>query len=117
MKILVAGDLLPFGRVADLFDQKEYEQVLGQVQGCIKGADYSIVNFECPICKGDEQPIKKCGPNHKCTESAIGAIQYAGFHCVTLANNHFRDFDNKGCYHNLNIIPTFFWMPFYKVAA
>lgn len=104
MKILVAGDLLPFGRVANLFDQKRYEEVLGQVRGIIKSADYSIVNFECPICKGGEAPIEKLGPCHKCTDSVIGAIQYAGFCGVTLANNHFRDFGDKGCENTLRLL-------------
>ncbi len=104
MKILVAGDLLPYGRVADLFDQKKYEEVLGQVQGTIKNADYSIVNFECPICKGGELPIEKRGACHKCTDSVIGAIQYAGFNGVTLANNHFRDFGDKGCENTLRLL-------------
>ena len=96
MKIVVAGDLLPFGRVADLFDQKQYEIVFGQVREHIKEADYSIVNLECPICNGGEIPIEKFGPSHKCSDSVIGAILYAGFDCVTLANNHFRDYGDKG---------------------
>nr|MCR4919109.1 CapA family protein [Prevotella sp.] len=103
MKILVAGDLLPFGRVAELFDQKRFEEVLGQVQGRIKKADYSLVNFECPICIGDETPIEKQGPNHKCSDSVIGALLYAGFNGVTLANNHFRDFGNIGCENTLRL--------------
>jgi len=106
MRILVAGDLLPYGRVARLFDKKKYEEVLCQVRGCIKGADYSVANFECPICKGEERPIEKCGPNHKCTDSVIGAIQYAGFCCVTLANNHFRDYGDKGCENTLRLLNT-----------
>ena len=104
MKIMIAGDLLPFGRVASLFEQKRYEEVLGQIRGSIKGADYSIVNFECPICKGEEAPIEKLGPCHKCTDSVIGAIQYAGFNGVTLANNHFRDFGDKGCENTLRLL-------------
>lgn len=104
MKIIVAGDLLPFGRVADLFDQKKYEEVLGQVQGRIIEADYSIVNFECPICTEGETPIEKQGPNHKCSDSVIGAIQYAGFKGVTLANNHFRDFGDEGCRNTLRLL-------------
>lgn len=104
MKIVIAGDLLPFGRVADLFDQKKYEEVLGQVRGRIKDADYSIVNFECPICTGAKKPIEKVGPNHKCSDSVIGAIQYAGFSGVTLANNHFRDFGDEGCENTLQLL-------------
>lgn len=104
MKILVAGDLLPFGRVAELFDQNKYVEVFGQVQGCIKEADYSIVNFECPICTGGETPIEKQGPNHKCSDSVIGAILYTGFNGVTLANNHFRDFGDKGCENTFRLL-------------
>lgn len=101
MKILVAGDLLPYDRVANLFDQGKYEKVFGQIRDFIKQTDYSIANFECPICKGGEKPIKKCGPSHYCGESVIGAIQYAGFDCVTLANNHFRDFGDEGCLNTM----------------
>ena len=101
MKLLIAGDLLPYDRVAKLFDSKQYETVLGQVKQLVTKVDYSIVNFECPICVGNEKPIEKLGPIHKCSKSVIGALQYAGFKCVTLANNHFRDLGDEGCLNTL----------------
>lgn len=101
MKILIAGDLLPFDRVVKLFDQKQYDKVFGQIKQTITSADYSIVNFECPVCKDGEKAIEKLGPSHKCSNSVIGAIQFAGFKCVTLANNHFRDFGDDGCQNTL----------------
>ena len=101
MKVLIAGDLLPYDRVARLFESERYDTVFGQIRERIADADYAIVNFECPICRGDEKAIEKLGPSHKCTNSVIGAIKYAGFDCVTLANNHFRDFGDEGCLNTL----------------
>ena len=89
MKILVAGDFCPYYRVAELFEKGEFDAVLQDVKPITDKADYSIVNLECPVCYGDEKPIEKCGSNLKCTEKGIEAIKWAGFDCVTLANNHF----------------------------
>ncbi len=104
MNILIAGDFCPQNRVASLFDNDKYDCVLGEVQTIIQEADYSIVNFECPVCYGDEKPISKCGPNLSCSEKGIEAIKWTGFDCVTLANNHFRDFGDKGCENTLRLL-------------
>ncbi len=61
MKVLVAGDFCPQNRVAALFDKGNYASVLGEVKPIIEQADYSIVNFECPVTKGSEKPIEKQG--------------------------------------------------------
>lgn len=102
MNILVAGDFCPMHRVAECFDRGEYDYVLGQVSQEIRAADYSIVNFECPICHGGEQRIRKCGPNLKCGTSGLEAVKWAGFSCVTLANNHFLDYGEAGVNHTLD---------------
>ena len=96
MKILIAGDFCPQQRVAELFDNGDFVSVLGDVKPIIEQTDYSIINFECPICKGDEKPISKQGRNLKCTEKGIEAVKWCGFNCVTLANNHFLDFGEEG---------------------
>lgn len=96
MKILVAGDFCPSDRVATLISDRDYSFLDG-VKDIIKGVDYSIVNFECPIVVGDIEPIRKCGPALRTERNAIDAIKYAGFDLVTLANNHFRDFGDNGC--------------------
>lgn len=103
MKILIAGDFCPRYRVADKFEQGEYEYVLGEIKDIIVDADYSIVNLECPAIKGGEVPIEKCGPNLQCSEKGIEAVKWAGFDCVTLANNHFLDFGKEGVEHTLEI--------------
>ena len=96
MKILIAGDFCPRDRVAEAFEREEYASVLSGVRDVIGKADYSIVNFECPVVTGKARPIEKQGPNLKCTPKGTEAIKYAGFSCVTLANNHFLDFGDEG---------------------
>lgn len=107
MKILVAGDFCPRQRVADRLKLGDFESVLGEVKPIIKEADYSIVNFECPICKGRESPIDKCGPNLSCSEYGIKAAQWVGFKCLTLANNHFFDFGEEGVSNTLEACRTY----------
>lgn len=89
MKILIAGDFCPRDRVAALFEKGDFASVLGEVKEVVSHADYSIVNFECPVIKGGVKPIEKLGPNLQCSEKGMEAIKWAGFDCVTLANNHF----------------------------
>lgn len=101
MKILIAGDFCPRYRVAEKFEKGDYESILGEVKEIISDADYSIVNFECPVTKGGEKPIEKCGPNLQCSEKGIEAVKWVGIDCVTLANNHFLDYGKEGVEHTL----------------
>lgn len=96
MNVLIAGDFCPIDRVAKLLDECNFDHVLGNVKQIVSEADYSIVNFECSVTNGNEKPISKLGPNLRCSEKGIEAVKWAGFNCVTLANNHFYDFGNEG---------------------
>ena len=96
MRILVAGDFCPSYRVIEKFENGNYPQVLGEVKPLLEQANYSIVNFECPVCYGGEIPIEKCGPNLRCTERGVESLKWVGFDCVTLANNHFLDYGEEG---------------------
>lgn len=96
MKVLIAGDFCPRDRVAQLFEKKNYGAVLDEVRRITSSADYSIVNFECPVVTGDAKSIEKQGPSLKCTPRGVEAVKYAGFDCVTLANNHFLDYGKEG---------------------
>ena len=96
MKILIAGDFCPMERVASLLDSGNYAPVFDDVKNVIFSAYYSVVNFECPVVPENAKPIVKLGPNLKCTEKGLEAVKWAGFDCVTLANNHFYDFGDEG---------------------
>lgn len=107
MKILVAGDFCPQQRVASLFGQSDYASVLGGVKPIVISADYAIVNLECPVIHGGELPLEKCGPNLSCSIKGIEALQWVGFDCVTLANNHFFDYGFNGVNNTLQACEEF----------
>lgn len=96
MKVLIAGDYCPKDRVASLIESGRYQAVFGQVKSVADDTDYSIVNFECPVRTTSGGGIKKDGPSLKCSPKAVDALKYAGFDCVTLANNHFYDQGENG---------------------
>lgn len=96
IKILIAGDFCPQERVSTLFERENFESPLGEVREISLKVDYAIVNLECPVTYGNENPIPKKGPNLQCSEYGIKAIQWAGFDGVTLANNHFLDYGEDG---------------------
>lgn len=96
MKILVAGDFCPQNRVAESFEQRLFQNVLGEIREISDKVDYSIVNFECSITKGGEEPIAKLGPNLQSPEIGMEAVKWTGFDCVALANNHIFDYGKEG---------------------
>lgn len=106
MKIVVAGDFCPCARVAIAFEEENYAMVLNEVQNLTAQADYSIVNFECPVVTSDAKPILKCGPNLRCSSNGVKALKFAGFDCVTLANNHFYDFGEEGVEETLSLLDS-----------
>lgn len=102
MRVLVAGDYCPQNRVIDAFKEGDFSRVLGEVKPIVKQFDYSIVNLECPVCNGNEMPTVKCGRNLKCSVSGVNALHWAGFKCVSLANNHFYDYGEEGVMNTIN---------------
>ena len=96
MKVLIAGDFCPRNRVANLLDKGNFNTVLGDYKNNLPIANYYIVNFECPVVEGKAEPILKLGPNLRCSEKGMEAVKWAGFTCVTLANNHFKDYGEDG---------------------
>lgn len=102
MNILIAGDYCPKNRTKKILEDKQYEIVFSEVTKLTEKVDYSILNFECPVVINSAKPIKKNGPNLRCKKTAVEAIKYAGFNCVTLANNHFYDYGETGVKDTLN---------------
>ena len=101
MKIVVAGDFSPQEQVSSLFELGDYESVFGLVKPIISTVDFSIVNFESTVATGIAKPIEKIGPCLKCSNKSIDALRWAGFDCLTLANNHFYDYGEEGVINTL----------------
>lgn len=105
MKIIVAGDFCPHHQSLELIEQGRHVEMFAEIQPIVKSADYSLVNFECPIkINPNAKPIAKCGPNLHCTTKAIDAIKYMGFKGVTLANNHVMDYGEAGLNDTLHAL-------------
>lgn len=103
--ILIAADYYPRRRVAEEIEKGHYDTVLGKIKTI--EADYKIVNFECAVASEEDKPIKKCGPNLKCSPKAVEALAYAGFDCATLANNHFYDYGDLGVQRTLEQLKNY----------
>ncbi len=104
MNILVAGDYCPQERVAKQIENGNFEIVFGQVRPIVANSDYSLVNLECPVRTTKGDIISKVGPILSCSSSAISALKYAGFKCVTLANNHFLDQGEEGVKETIEVL-------------
>ena len=101
MRVFVAGDFCPRYRIENMLSMKDYS-FFDSVRNILSQSDYSIVNLECPIVEHYIKPITKCGPALFTSLNVVNALKYAGFDCVTLANNHFRDFGDEGCMTTIN---------------
>lgn len=101
MKVLIAGDYVPQFRLTRPIQEQRFDDVFGIIRPIVESSDYSLLNFESPVKKNGDKPIAKCGPNLSCTEEAVASVRWAGFKCVTLANNHFYDYGEYGVTHTL----------------
>ena len=106
MKLILTGDFVPNERVAEAFAHGDYS-ALDALLPVFAQADYSIVNLECPILLGGEKPIIKNGPNLHADTHALEALKEIGADCVTLANNHFRDFGDEGVLNTLSELSAY----------
>lgn len=106
MKLIITGDFVPQERVANAFSRGDYSAVEA-LRPVMAQADYSIVNLECPIQHGGEKPIIKNGPNLHADTHALEALKEIGVDCVTLANNHFRDFGDEGVLNTLSELSAY----------
>lgn len=89
-RILIAGDLVI---------TKSYKPKLDeQIQTLFNESDFNIVNLECPITEaGKEYKISKTGPHLKGNKDEVSRIvKDLSIDLFTLANNHLRDYGNKG---------------------
>lgn len=97
MRIIIAGDYCPRDKVSKALEGGGYDLVFGDVHEVLcSDIDYAIVNLECPVVENYALPIDKCGPNLYCNRKSLEALKWAGFDCVTLANNHFLDYGEVG---------------------
>ena len=104
MKILIAGDLVPNHRMAQMACDGGFRTLLNNMLPYTEVVDFGIVNLEAPVVKGTAKRIRKSGPALKTNEEVVRLIKNAGFDAVTLANNHFRDYGQIGVEDTLDTL-------------
>lgn len=110
MKVIIAGDFAPKARLAKQIEDKKFSDIFSDdLRTLIKSADFSFLNFECPVVEDGYQAISKYGPNLYCIPEATEAVKYAGFTGITMANNHILDYGINGlnktvdCFNSLGL--------------
>lgn len=91
-KIFICGD------IANLVSNELVSNELfcdQEMQDLIKGAEYSICNFEAPV-ETTANPALKAGPNIQQRKETIKLLKQQGFDLLLLANNHIYDYGIKG---------------------
>ncbi|TVR15739.1 MAG: CapA family protein [Planctomycetota bacterium] len=86
--VLVCGDWAPVREFSQAHSVAP-EQLYGHILPHIRGADLSLVNLELPLAS--DQPLFKDGPAFAGDPRFAQALTDAGFHGVTMGNNHVRD--------------------------
>lgn len=104
MEILIAGDFVPYNRTKKFVENCRNDVIFGPLKDYFKKADLSILNLESPIVDGNALPIQKAGPNLKTCPTIIESLKYLNIDAVTLANNHFYDYGEKGVLDTLKYL-------------
>ena len=95
MKIVIAGDVCPSQDNVREFVSGNTTGLFNDVAEILKAADLSIFNLESPITNSPEK-IEKIGPCFCAPIESAKTISKSGFVVAGLANNHIRDYGNKG---------------------
>lgn len=102
LSILITGDFYAGYRIENLILEERFSEIYNDFLPLIRESDIAVTNLESPLTDYDV-PIEKTGPAIKASKKAIGALKYAGFNVVTLANNHIMDFGDYGLIDTLEL--------------
>lgn len=100
-KLLFSGDFAPVGLIEGAND-KELTLLFKNFIAFTASADLHISNLECPLTNYPHS-INKTGPSIKSSPACIQALKKAKVDIACLANNHIRDFGDKGIAETLEI--------------
>lgn len=95
MRLLFTGDVNFRGKGILTFT--ESKDILKEVMPYFDAADFRIMNLETPLARIEEcEPLPKSGPNLICEPENIAFLEAANVDVATMANNHIRDYLDKG---------------------
>jgi poly-gamma-glutamate synthesis protein (capsule biosynthesis protein) len=93
--INAVGDIMLAGSGTDLFNRTGYDYPFSATTAVLRQGDLTIGNLESPLARsGTEFTGKKF--RFRSDPAAGAALQRAGFHHLSLANNHILDYGASG---------------------
>ena len=102
IKLLIGGDFAPVGQIETNRLQKRSSLFQKELVELFREYDYTILNLECPLTLGNDK-ILKTGPHLKAHPETINDLLDLNVQCVTIANNHIRDYGNQGVHDTLDL--------------
>lgn len=90
VRILFAGDTMLGDAARSRLEDRGYDYPFGATRQVVRQADLAILNLEGPVAVKASRNTKKRW-SYKMPPKAAQAIAKAGFHGVSLANNHVLD--------------------------
>jgi poly-gamma-glutamate capsule biosynthesis protein CapA/YwtB (metallophosphatase superfamily) len=88
--------------VGDVFVRRDDPpSVFQHVRGLLRSADFMLGNLEGSVADGGAVRHKGGGMAWKADARQISAVESAGFHAMTVANNHMMDYGHEGMLETL----------------
>lgn len=101
IKILLTGDLALMGGAESLPERKYTLKISSELFSLFNSYDIKIANLETPLTT-TSSGIIKTGPHLRVHPASITIVKDLGINVACLANNHIRDFGDKGVYDTIN---------------
>jgi poly-gamma-glutamate synthesis protein (capsule biosynthesis protein) len=104
ISIMLAGDFCPAGAVESRFRAGTVtaEGLLSSLSELLCRSDISSVNLECPLTEATER-IDKPSAHIRAHPDMVELLRFLCVKVVTLANNHVRDYGERGVLDTLKI--------------
>ena len=90
VRLVIGGDFCPINANESACVRGDAQTLFGGLLEAMRGADFCVVNLECPLIDYPA-PIEKIGPAIGANREAAKVLPAAGVDAVTLANNHIMD--------------------------
>lgn len=104
MRISIVGDFCPIGRFSPEPLNSPDDGIFAALFPYIHNSQLNIANLECPVVDDTYKKIDKQGPSLKCSIEDVRYLQNSGINLVTLANNHIKDYGEKGIEKTINCV-------------
>jgi poly-gamma-glutamate synthesis protein (capsule biosynthesis protein) len=112
VSVVFVGDILLGDAAAKQFELNGYDWSFEHVKNLIADSDVVIGNLEGPITTAKKMLSKEKKYSYKVKPASAPALKRAGFHAMSLANNHTLDYGPAGMFETIALLRTNDIVPF-----